>query len=111
MPPPPVFYLGKRVPYYCLTGTANADSLRQEIGKKDVVPNYVVMMNRKNFEERKARLIDLFPGMVYCTDIEPSLIDRLLHLLNPRHNINEQYALFRAPGMKEEKVKRIRDKG
>jgi hypothetical protein len=99
VPLPPTFYLDKKVPFYYLTGNEPLDSLRGEIEKTGVAPNYILMMNRKRFAERKERLLTLFPGMEYCTDIYPSPIDRVLFFLNPRHNVNERCTVFRAPAM------------
>jgi hypothetical protein len=97
LPLPPVFYLDKNVPFYYLTGTTTVDSLRRAIENQGVAPNYIVMVNRKHFEERKERLRALFPKLEFCADIQPSFIDRVLYFLNPRHNANEQCTIFRAP--------------
>ncbi len=99
IPLPPVFYLEKKVPFYYLTGNEPIDSLQRAIADNGVAPNYILMLNRKHFEERKERLLALFPGMEFCTDVQPSLIDRVLYFLNPRHNVNEQCTIFRAPSM------------
>jgi Alg9-like mannosyltransferase family len=94
IPIPPLFYLGKRVPVYYLPLTRKIDSLRAEIVDSGVTPNYIVMMNQKHIEERKERLKGLFPEMASEVEISPSFIDRLLHFLNPTHNINQQCSVF-----------------
>ena len=93
------------------------DSVRKEIEDTGKAPNYVVMMhmNRNNrviqwqgaiphivvmnrdqeIAQREQRLKALFPEMEFCTEIQPSPIDRMLHFLNPRGNINEQCEIFR----------------
>jgi hypothetical protein len=98
VPLPPTFYLDKKVPYYYFTGGESVDSLRNEIAMKGVAPNYVVMMNRKHFDERRERLRELFGDLEYCADIKPSIIDRVLFFLNPKHNVNEECWIYKAGG-------------
>ncbi len=90
----PLFYLGKRVPIYIMNAKSNIDSIRSEISK-GTTPNYIVMMNHKRIEERSQRLNQLYPKRIKLTEISPSLIDQLLYILNPRHNVNQRCSIYK----------------
>jgi hypothetical protein len=106
IPPPPLFYLGKKVPVFYLPPVKSIDSLRTEIVAAGVVPNYIVMMNRSRMEERQRRIHELFPELDRGAVIEPSYMDRLLHFLNPAHNINQECTVSHAGAMSPESERR-----
>jgi hypothetical protein len=90
----PLFYLNRRVPLYQMTRRMTLDSVRAII-EKGIAPNYLVMMNKKQMDERLARLKELFPENEKLAEISPSLIDQLLHFLNPKHNVNQRCFIYR----------------
>lgn len=90
----PLFYLGKKVPIYNMTRYMPVDSVRSELMSK-TRPNYLVMMNIKRMEERQKRLRALFPKLEKITEIQPGLMDQVLHFLNPRHNVNQRCVIYR----------------
>jgi hypothetical protein len=95
-PPLPLFYLGKRVSWYELNSLLSPNDLQKEIrnGKKPV-PNYLIMSGSKHLQERLARLSVIFPTLRHVTDIEPGFIDNILYQLNPAHNKNETWHIYR----------------
>jgi hypothetical protein len=95
IPSPPLFYLGKKAPVYFLTRRISVDSLWKQIDRTCIKPNYIIMVTDKNVRERKEILSGLFGELEYTALIMPSMIDRLLHWLNPRYNRNEQCTIFR----------------
>ncbi|MBN2035367.1 MAG: glycosyltransferase family 39 protein [Chitinispirillaceae bacterium] len=95
IPSPPVFYLGKNVPFYFLTARTTVDSVRRAMDSTGITPNYIVLVTNKNIEQRKERLGELFGELEYTALVMPSIIDRVLHALNPRYNRNEQCTIFR----------------
>lgn len=90
----PFYYLGKTIPAYQMPPARPLDSLKADIAASGVAPNYIVFINDKNLDSRRQRLAPLFPRLEFCTAIEPSLIDRLLHALNPKHNANEECFVY-----------------
>jgi hypothetical protein len=95
---PPLFYLGRQVPTYPLPSARSVASLQVEIeGAGSARPNYVVFMGQDQIQARVARVSQLFPTLAFETRIEPSPIDRLAHLLNPRHNVNLACDIYRVP--------------
>lgn len=90
----PTFYMGKKVPMYTLARGYSVDSVLIKI-QNGVRPNYLVMMNQKRMEERVQKLDQICPKRKKIIEIKPSLIDQILHFLNPRHNVNQTTAIYK----------------
>ena len=94
---PPTFYLGKHLDYYELPGTGEkaVSQLTNEIknsGKP--APNYVIMQGNQHFDQRLFRLQTLF-NLTMDTVITTSFVDNLAYRLNPKHNRNENWYIYR----------------
>jgi hypothetical protein len=58
------------------------------------IPNYVVLVDHVNMEQRLARLRQVFPDMTLVTTCEPGWFDLLLHQLNPV-NTKEEISIYK----------------
>ncbi|MFZ0389092.1 MAG: glycosyltransferase family 39 protein [Calditrichia bacterium] len=96
-PNPPTFYLNKEVPIYPYPKGFPAEKLQAEILRKHrVFPNYIIFLGQKNIEERvKAFERDFNKKLERISTIHPSFIDKLLHRLNPEHNVNQTSYIYR----------------
>ena len=90
------FYLQKRYEYYTIdTHEKMADLPNQlKLGTK-AKPNYVILVGNTDLEKRKMEMKKVFPTMEYEVNIEPSFVDNLAYLMNPSHNHNETFYIFR----------------
>jgi hypothetical protein len=90
------FYLGKKYDFYTIdTREKMAELLNQlQLGTK-AKPNYVILVGNSEIEIRKEEMKKVFPTMEYEVDIEPSFVDNLAYLMNPSHNHNETFYIFR----------------
>ncbi|MBL6449194.1 glycosyltransferase family 39 protein [Fulvivirga sp. 29W222] len=73
------------------------EQLTHEIESTGKQPNYVVFKGDQNFDARKSRVQQLFPGkqLVLIEEINPSNFDLLLHILNPRVHRNTMARIYR----------------
>ena len=90
------FYLQKRYDYYSVdTHEKMADLPNQlKLGQK-VKPNYVILVGNSDLSSRLAAMKKVFPTMQHATDIEPSLVDNIAYIMNPSHNHNETFYIYR----------------
>ncbi|WP_299756386.1 glycosyltransferase family 39 protein [uncultured Pontibacter sp.] len=80
---------------YTLNKDKTPQELQQEISASPYKPDYVVVVGTKDMDERMARLHQLFPRLALEHTINPSLYDRLLHLLNPRVHKDEHVQIYK----------------
>jgi hypothetical protein len=59
------------------------------------MPNYVVLTGDPALDTRLERVQSLFPRLVHVATFEPGIVDRVLHRLNPRHNVNLTARVYR----------------
>ncbi|MFP4528688.1 MAG: glycosyltransferase family 39 protein [Candidatus Kapaibacterium sp.] len=93
----PEYYLNKNVPVYNLTGSGDAADLAAQLaesGRK--MPNYFIFYGMRDVEGR----VDEFEremniDLVEVKKISPSLIDDILYMLNPEHNVNQTARIYR----------------
>jgi hypothetical protein len=93
---PPLFYLGKHLDNYVLRTSDTIEQLKTEMqnsGKP--APNYIIMAGNENFDQRLARLKIVFPNLKQETVVTTSFVDNLAHWLNPKHNQNEDWYIYR----------------
>ncbi len=90
---PPMYYVGRYSFTIGINKTFTADSALRGINElpKRERPAYVIFWQAENIESRVDSLKKRFPQLSYVTTIEPSLIDKTLHFLNP---LNDNHQAF-----------------
>lgn len=93
---PPLSYYGKWPSVFGINKTQTADSALTYYNSlsEEMKPTYVVFWQAENLESRVDTLKKRFPGLIYETTIEPSLIDKTLYWLNP-FNDNQTAYIYR----------------
>lgn len=95
-PRPPVFYLGKQINFYTLTAGDSIPALTLYIpGGPDPEPNYLIMSGEENLEKRLSRLQRLYPLLKFEKEIHPGFLDNIAYRLNPKHNDNEVWRIYK----------------
>ncbi len=107
MPWFPRFYLGREVPVYRLTvEKSDRDFVKELDGSEQAYPNYVFFFGNDELELRIKRVeVLLGVDLIYAVTIKPSLIDDILHHLNPKHNRNLTSHIYRI-NRKEDKFEK-----
>ncbi|HEY6504286.1 MAG TPA: hypothetical protein VIZ28_09955, partial [Chitinophagaceae bacterium] len=93
---PPLACLDKHLDLYKLPTGKSIEELEAEIktsGKP--APNYVIMAGQAGFDKRIERLKKLFPSLEAETVIKTSFVDNLAYWLNPKHNQNEDWHIYK----------------
>lgn len=94
-PMSPIFYAGQKIIDYHVTKESPLSSLPEIVKvNRDYQPRFFLFMGPSNLEERKSKLQNVFPNIVYETTIDPGLVDKILHWLNPR-NANQTIIIYR----------------
>lgn len=94
-PMPPLFYLGKRVDYSNINSQDEIAHLLSEIENK-MKPNYIIFVGNKNLESRVLKIEKIFPQLKKEKEITPGFIDNIAHWLNPKHNQNESWYIYKS---------------
>ncbi len=95
-PRPPLYYLGKEVNFYTLTAADSLPKLTLYIPNGPYPePNYIIMSGNHKLPERVERLKKLYPQMKFEKSFSPGLIDNIAYRLNPNHNDNETWYIYR----------------
>jgi len=100
MPWFPRFYLGREVPIYRFTIDKTDSVFALELNAAgEAYPNYVFFYGNEDLEQRILR-VENVSGTKLSHDktIEPSLMDDILHRLNPRHNRNLTSHIYKISG-------------
>lgn len=94
---PPKFYLNKQVPIFKLPLSKSLEGLSADIKKYDInFPEYIVFLGEENLENRVKRFVTFFQKkMIFEKKIDPSLVDYIVHKLNPKNNINQTTYIYR----------------
>jgi hypothetical protein len=99
------FYLQKRYDYFTIdTHEKMAELPKELISGKKTKPNYIILVGNTDLEKRIVEVKKVFPTMQHEIDIEPSFVDNLAYLMNPSHNHNETFYIFKV-GTKEQRHK------
>lgn len=53
------------------------------------------MAGNQQLDERVNRLKTIFPSLTAVTSIQTSFVDNLAHWLNPKHNQNEDWYIYK----------------
>lgn len=91
----PQFYLGEWVRYYTVTKSSPIEEL-SEWARNDLnfQPRFMLFFGEENMEKRVVGLKEVYPNIEYETIIEPGLVDKILHWLNPK-NANNTIIIYR----------------
>jgi hypothetical protein len=90
------FYLQKRFDFYTVdTHEKMADLPNQLKAGAKAKPNYVILVGNSDLQKRLAEMKTVFPTMEHEIDIEPSFVDNLAYLMNPSHNHNETFYIYK----------------
>ena len=93
---PPLFYLGRQFNFYELRMADSIPVLTNYLqSSANPGPNYVIMSGKRYFDQRLTRLKKLFPGLRQEVIIKSSFVDNLAYWLNPRHNKNEDWYIYK----------------
>ncbi|MEI6020377.1 MAG: cytochrome b N-terminal domain-containing protein, partial [Bacteroidota bacterium] len=90
---PPRFYYGKWYSDFGITKTWTADSALVLYQKLPVNnrPNYLIFFQAENMQSRLDSTLRRFPKLKLEAVIQPSLIDKTLHFLNPLNDNQTSY--------------------
>jgi len=90
MPWFPRFYMERKVPIYRLSKDYSTEKFIAKINAlEDKTPNYVFFFGLENIQTRILNLEKLLDiGLEFEKQINPSLVDYIMHKLNPKHNLN-----------------------
>jgi len=93
---PPVFYLENWAHYTAVMEYDDLDAFKDQPKWKNPAkqPGFILFMESKNIESRVAFMSSVFPGLTFETLIEPGIMDRVLHWLNPI-NDNQNIIIYR----------------
>jgi hypothetical protein len=96
VPDPPLFYLGRDgVPVWELAAGDDAAALARRIAEQPARPNYVVFIGELDLQARVARAEAIVGDLEPVERVAPSLIDRALYGINPRHHVNVPTWIYR----------------
>ena len=97
MPWFPLYYLGRKIPMYRISKDYDANEVLSVMKtRNDFPPEYVFFFGQEDLQERvfnmeKLLAVDLRQEQRF----DPSLIDWLLHKMNPKHNLNLTSYIYR----------------
>lgn len=92
----PTFYAGRSIHVYQLPRTKSITDIAQEIDTADwPKPQYIIYFGDNNIDQRVARTKALFPDQEFKACIEQSFVDKILHRINPEHNINQTCYIYK----------------
>jgi len=99
MPWFPRFYFANNARIYRFSKDITPEKFTEMINKNpDNLPNYFYFYGQNNLEKRVNEMQQLLNiRLNYYEKINPSLIDRIMHLLNPRHNLNLTGHIYKVP--------------
>jgi hypothetical protein len=102
---PPLFYCGKWYSVIGITKQINLDTALFYYKRTpgNLKANYVIFLQAENIKARVDSFSRYFPGTSYVTTIEPSLIDKTLHWMNPFGNDNHTTYIYKIPPLAEKK--------
>jgi Alg9-like mannosyltransferase family len=90
------FYLQKRYDYFMVDTREKMATLPQELNSsKKMKPNYIILVGNTDLQARIVEVKKVFPTMQHEVDIEPSFVDNIAYLLNPSHNHNETFYIYK----------------
>ena len=89
MPWFPRFYMERKIPIFRFSKDHDVDKFIERVSEAEQSPNYVFFFGQENLENRILNLEQLLEfDLEFDKQIDPSLIDYIMHKLNPTHNLN-----------------------
>ncbi len=90
---PPQFYLEKWIYYKALMQADDFENFKTHNiqNAPENQPGFILFFQPDNIDYRVEKMKTVFPELVYETSIEPGLLDKLLHWLNP---INDNQIIY-----------------
>ena len=90
------FYLQKRYNYYMIDTPEKMKNLPNDLKSgMRVKPNYVILIGNTDLAKRLSEMKQVFPTLQHEVDINPSFVDNIAYLMNPSHNHNETFYIFK----------------
>lgn len=90
------FYLQKHYDYFMVDTHEKMAELPKELNSsKKIKPNYIILVGNTELEKRLIEVKKVFPTMQHEVDIEPSFVDNIAYLMNPSHNHNETFYIYK----------------
>ena len=90
------FYLQKHYDYFTVDTLEKMIALPTELNSnKRIKPNYIILVGNTDLEKRLRDAKKVFPTMQHEVDIEPSFVDNIAYLMNPSHNHNETFYIYK----------------
>ena len=90
----PQFYLGQWIERYELTQAKPMNQLPDFSKHPEIEPRFVLFFRDENLDERVNELKPILPDLEFETTIQPGLVDKVMHWLNP-FNVNEEIYIYR----------------
>jgi len=91
----PRFYMDQWPEVYQVTKKYPSEELPvDEITGEPISPGFVLFFGKQHLHQRMIEIQKIYPGMEYEATIQPGLIDKVLHWLNPI-NANETIYIYR----------------
>lgn len=91
-PPPPLFYLGKRVDVVSMNVLLDSSGVAGKISQQ---ANYVIFVGSSDLVRRTTLIKNFYPDLQEEKVITPGFLDNLAHRANPKHNRNESWIIYR----------------
>lgn len=93
---PPVYYTGQWPRYDAITSEIGYSALAsgKDWAKIENQPRFVLFIQEENLQTRLDSVMKYLPDLVYETKVNPSLMDRIIHRINPV-NANEKITIYR----------------
>ena len=93
----PDYYLGRNLPIFRLYKGKSEEQFLKEINSRNYPPpDYVFFFGEENLEARRLNMEKLLSAKLeFDKRIDPSLVDFIMHKLNPRHNLNLTSYIYR----------------
>lgn len=94
---PPLFYLETGTPTFTSYERTSFEILKKEIEENTIFfPEYLVTLGDVEIKQRVSLFENTFnKKLVFENKVEPSLVDAILHKLNPKHNKNQTSYIYR----------------
>ena len=90
------FYLQKHYDYFMIDTHEKMAALPTELNSgKKIKPNYLILVGNTDLQKRIIEVKKVFPTMQHEADIEPSFVDNIAYLMNPSHNHNETFYIYK----------------
>lgn len=93
---PPVYYTGQWPRYDAITSEIGYSALAsgKDWSKTENQPRFVLFIQEENLQTRLDSVMKYLPELVYETKVNPSMMDRIIHRINPV-NANEKIIIYR----------------